>query len=392
MALSPAENLLELQFFVIAVSVPILLLSALVQQQAADRSGARQSQSHYRSVVEDQTDLICRLLPDGTCTFVNGAYCRYLGREATELVGRNSFMFIPPGDEHLSIDFLHRSRPSIRRRRASTRCPRPEAMSAGSSGSTAACSIRTAGCSSTRRSAGTLPSGSAPRRSTASWKRRRAWRKRCARPTGARTSSSRCSRHELRNPLAPIGTALEIMRRGPRPVTRRPWARDVIGRQMRQMTRLVDDLLDVSRITRGKIRLVKENVDLSEVVAQAVETSRPLIEARGQTLRVSVPPTPLKVYGDFVRLSQVVANLLNNAAKYTDPGGQLELSLHRTSNTRSSRSGMMASGSRRRCFRVSSTCSPRPTARRRLAGRARHRPHAGQPTGGVARRRGRGVE
>ena len=135
--------------------------------------------------------------------------------------------------------------------------------------------------------------------------------------------------HELRNPLAPIGMALETMRSGPVDGKLAEWARDLIGRQLRQMTRLVDDLLDVSRITRGKIRLERENVDLLDVVAQAVETSRPLVESRGHLLRVSVPSVPLIVYGDFIRLSQVVANLLNNAAKYTGPGGQVDLMLAR---------------------------------------------------------------
>ncbi len=131
--------------------------------------------------------------------------------------------------------------------------------------------------------------------------------------------------HELRNPLAPVRNAVEIMR------TRAPgdpelrWCRDVIERQVDQLTRLVDDLLDVSRITRGSIRLQLAPVDLATVVTGAVETSRPLIDARRHQLSVELPADPVRIEGDLARLTQVVANLLNNAAKYQEEGGQIRL-------------------------------------------------------------------
>jgi PAS domain S-box-containing protein len=136
--------------------------------------------------------------------------------------------------------------------------------------------------------------------------------------------------HELRNPLAPIRTALEIIRlRGGerREVLRQSW--DMVERQVEQLSRLVEDLLDVSRITRGKITLRHEPVEVAAVVQRAVETSRPVIEARRHHLEVHVPPEPLWVRGDATRLAQVLLNLLNNAAKYTDEGGRLELSVGR---------------------------------------------------------------
>ncbi|MCI0629758.1 MAG: PAS domain S-box protein [Phycisphaerales bacterium] len=132
--------------------------------------------------------------------------------------------------------------------------------------------------------------------------------------------------HELRNPLAPIGLAVEVLRRSPETGESLAWARDVISRQVAQLTRLVDDLLDVSRITRGKIRLSISPIDLGRVIAHAVETSRPLIVARHHELSIDVPNQPLPVQGDIVRLAQVVSNLLNNAAKYTDAGGRIALS------------------------------------------------------------------
>jgi CheY-like chemotaxis protein len=102
-------------------------------------------------------------------------------------------------------------------------------------------------------------------------------------------------------------------------------AREVVDRQVTLLARLVEELLDVSRISQGKIALKREPVDLARVVAHSVETSRPLIDARSQTLAVSIPATPVWLSADFARLSQVVANLLNNAAKYTGEGGRIEL-------------------------------------------------------------------
>jgi signal transduction histidine kinase/DNA-binding response OmpR family regulator len=135
--------------------------------------------------------------------------------------------------------------------------------------------------------------------------------------------------HELRNPLAPIRNAVQILRvRDPdQPELR--WARDVIDRQVAQLVRLVDDLLDVSRITQGKIRLLTEPVAVETIVSQAVETSRPLIDARKHHLTVTFSPDPLWVRGDAVRLAQVLTNLLNNAAKYTDEGGHIWLTVSR---------------------------------------------------------------
>jgi CheY-like chemotaxis protein len=103
-------------------------------------------------------------------------------------------------------------------------------------------------------------------------------------------------------------------------------AKAVIGRQTDQLVHLVDDLLDVSRITRGKVELHEERVTLSEIVTMALESSRPLIEERDHNLQISLPDTNTELYGDKVRLAQVLLNLLNNAAKYTNPGGKISLS------------------------------------------------------------------
>jgi PAS domain S-box-containing protein len=132
--------------------------------------------------------------------------------------------------------------------------------------------------------------------------------------------------HELRNPLAPIATALHLMRQRGAGVLERE--RAIVERQVRHLMRLVDDLLDVSRTTRGQLRLELAPVEVSAIVADAIEAAGPLVEERRQKLTVSVPRTGLVIDGDRGRLVQVVTNLLSNAAKYTPPGGHVTVSAH----------------------------------------------------------------
>jgi signal transduction histidine kinase len=131
--------------------------------------------------------------------------------------------------------------------------------------------------------------------------------------------------HELRNPLAPILNAVQLMRRKSLGDPQLVWSRDVIERQLAQLTRLVDDLLDVSRITRGKINLAREPVEIGGLVARAVETVQPLIVERGHQFTIDVPNEPIRVYGDPLRLTQALGNVLTNAAKYTERAGRISL-------------------------------------------------------------------
>jgi signal transduction histidine kinase len=134
--------------------------------------------------------------------------------------------------------------------------------------------------------------------------------------------------HELRNPLAPIRNSVSLLRlSGAAGPAGQVW--EMMDRQVDHMVRLVDDLMEVSRITRGKIELRKEMVDLAEVVAAAVETSRPLIDAARHQLTIELPPEALPVEADPVRLAQVFSNLLNNAVRYTDPGGRIGIAAKR---------------------------------------------------------------
>ena len=168
----------------------------------------------------------------------------------------------------------------------------------------------------------------------------------------------------------------------------------MMERQVQVMARLVDDLLDVSRITRGKIELRKEPVELRAVVARAVETARPLIEARGHDLTVDLPPETAARGGRPVRLAQVVANLLNNAAKYTEPGGRIRLTAG------AARAAKIVLRVRDTGIGIAPDMLPhvfdlfvqaRPPVEP-VAGRAGHRPDAGAAAGGDARRPGRGPQ
>ncbi len=133
--------------------------------------------------------------------------------------------------------------------------------------------------------------------------------------------------HELRNPLAPIRNAVEVIRMVAPPEPKLSWATDVTERQVGHLSRLIDELLDVARISQGKIELRAEPLDLLEAVAQGVETARPLIDSRRHVLTEKIPPGPIWLRGDSARLSQVISNLLNNAAKYTEEGGAIHLAV-----------------------------------------------------------------
>jgi PAS domain S-box-containing protein len=130
--------------------------------------------------------------------------------------------------------------------------------------------------------------------------------------------------HELRNPIAPLSNGLEIIRRSA-DRQKREETRDMMERQVRQLARLVDDLLDISRLTHNKLELRKAPISLWAVVQSAIDTARPQIEAAGHTLTITLPPTPVHLDGDLTRLAQVFWNLLNNSAKYTQPGGRISL-------------------------------------------------------------------
>jgi PAS domain S-box-containing protein len=139
--------------------------------------------------------------------------------------------------------------------------------------------------------------------------------------------------HELRNPLAPIRSGLQLMRKSGNDPATVGRVQDILDRQLDHLVHLVDDLLDVARITRGQVELKREWVDLGQVVAGAVEISRPLVDAARHQLALRLPPEPVRLYADPTRITQVISNLLNNAARYTPRGGSITLTAARDDGT-----------------------------------------------------------
>ena len=439
------------QAFLLAISVPLMLLAALVRQHAQVAASLRQSQAQYRSVVEDQTELICRFLADGTYTFVNDAYCRYFERSSPdELIGQKFWQFLPeaaqasdqgaprvdharssgeddraPGDGArrggalAPVDrprFLRRARPHHRIPGGRSRHHRTQTRRGGGQAE------REPGAPFVQHAPAAVAmfdrdmrylvysprwlkdynlgdqdlvgrshyevfpeiperwkeihrrclAGAVETEEVDSFVRAdgstdylhwevRPWhdargqiggvimfteliteRMRAEEEHRQLVAQKRVAEalqevdrrkdeflamlaHELRNPLAPIVLGAEMIRMSAPADESINWAREVIARQAAQLTRLVDDLLDVSRITLGKITLNLSVLDLGPVIAQAVESTQPLLADCGHELSLDLPDHPLPIRGDGARLTQIISNLLNNAAKFTDKGGRIAL-------------------------------------------------------------------
>jgi two-component system CheB/CheR fusion protein len=327
-AQSVADGLLELQLFLFVIAVPLLLLSALLQEQRRTAEELRASKDQYRTVGEDQTELICRFRPDGALTFVNGAFCRAMGRTAPELLGNFFWTFVPSEPRDAQTGLLAGLTPE------QPLLTWEHRLGAGGDSRWEQWRIR-----STFDGAGRVLDYQAVGRDIS--ERKRAEEEHAmlesqrAHADALREADRRKDEflamlaHELRNPLAPIAMAVEILRQVPSTDEHLGSARDIIGRQTAQLARLVDDLLDVARITSGSIQLRRETVDLAQIVGSTLEISRPLIVARRLQLDVDLPPGPLTVTGDSVRLAQLFSNLLNNAAKYSQPLGRIGIAVRR---------------------------------------------------------------
>ncbi|HVZ89654.1 MAG TPA: ATP-binding protein [Polyangia bacterium] len=322
----PCESLVELQVFLLAVSIPVLMMAALITQQRTTAVALADSRRQYRSVVEDQTEMICRFRPDGVYTFANRAYTDAFGLSPGDLADRTVWDLVPAG--------VHRTRGELAVISAARPLATREVQVVTRAGARAWQQWRDRGFFDDR---GAVVEYQAVGRDVTDRKlaedERRELEARRSVETALRDADRRKDEflamlgHELRNPLAPIGLALEILREAAPGSEEGAWAREAIGRQLGYMTRLLDDLLDISRITLGKIKVQLEPLDLRAVIANAVEATRPLIEASGHRLSVTVPDQPAVVHGDAVRLTQAVSNLMNNAAKYTEAGGHIEVAL-----------------------------------------------------------------
>jgi PAS domain S-box-containing protein len=326
---SPTENLLELQVFLLAVSFPLLLLAALFAQQRGTAAALIESRRQYRSVVEDQTEMICRFRPDGTYTFANRAYCEALWMESRQVLGSNIWSLAPEG--------IHRTPAELRVITPGSPIATREVMVSAQGSYPRWQQWRDRGFFD---KSGRIVEYQSVGRDITDRKKvedeRRELEARRSVEAALRDADRRKDEflamlgHELRNPLAPIGIALEILRHAAPGSQDAVWARESIGRQLGQMTRLLDDLLDISRITLGKIQLQLGPVDIGQVIANAVEAAGPFIDSFGHALTVRLPEHPVVIRGDAARLTQVIANLLNNAAKYSERGGRIEITVEAT--------------------------------------------------------------
>ena len=272
----------------------------------------RASEERYRVLVESQSEMLCRFRRDGRIVFVNGAYARARGTTAEALTGNNFWSFVPEAERpavEAMLDRLTPESPEVRienlfqtvdgerwilwTNRGLIFDPDGRLLEAQS-----------AGIDITRRKEMEQALKDSDRR---------------------KDEFLATLAHELRNPLAPIGNALEILKQAGDDPQILKTASGAIERQVSHLVRLVDDLLDVSRITRDKLELRKTRADLNSAIRHAVETCQPLAEAKRQVITVDLPVEPVHLDADPVRLAQIFNNLLNNACKYTGRGGRIGL-------------------------------------------------------------------
>lgn len=276
----------------------------------------RESEERYRAIVESQSEMICRFRRDGTILFANGAYARARGVLPEELVGQNLWEFVADADRPVVealLDRITAAAPEVRIENRFQSVDGERWMLWTNRG----LRFDAEGRLLEAQAAGIDIS------------RRRRMEEALKEANRRKDEFLATLAHELRNPLAPLRNGLELMRIASDDSATVAQARTMMERQLGQLVRLIDDLLDVSRISRGKIALRKEPVALAAVVQQALETSRPLLEAGRRELEVELPKEPLHVHADPTRLAQVFANLLNNAAKFTPERGHIRLTIAR---------------------------------------------------------------
>jgi PAS domain S-box-containing protein len=291
-------------------------LNETLEQRVKERTEAlRDSEERYRDLFENAGDLIQGATPDGRLLFVNRAWRTYLGYAEDETA-------------HLSLwDIVHRDhRESFlavcHRALAGESLERVECVFVARDGR----QIVVEGTVNCHYVEGRAVAMRGIFRDITERKR---MERELAEASRRKDEFLALLAHELRNPLAPIRNALQIVRLANHDTAAVLQASEMMERQVQHLVRLIDDLMDVSRITRGKIVLRKGVLDLAAVVQSALEISRPLIEEARHELTVVLPPEPLYVEADAVRLAQVVANLLNNATKYTESGGRIWLTAER---------------------------------------------------------------
>lgn len=307
---------------------------------AVEQSNASGTRNWLAAIVETSDDAIISKTLDGIITSWNSAAERMYGYTAEEAVGQSVTMLLPPERQKEEDDIL-------RRLRRGESLDHFETIRLTKDGRRLDVSLTV---SPVRDQNGKIVGASKSARDITAQKQSHRENKqlyealkdsenRYRRLAETLTAADRRKdeflatlAHELRNPLAPIRNSIQLLQMQGVKGSDLSVAHAIIDRQVMQMTRLVDDLMDVSRISQGRVRLRKEKIDLEEVVRTAIETARPVLEEARHELSVELPKLPILLDGDPVRLAQVIANLLNNAAKYTENGGSIRLSARRDGN------------------------------------------------------------
>lgn len=263
------------------------------------------------AIVESSHDAIISKTLDGIVTSWNGGAVRLFGYSADEAIGQPITLIIPP-------DRLSEEDVILQRLRSGERIEHYETVRRTKQGDLVEVSITV---SPVRDRKGRIVGASKVARDITERKQAEAMLRQSER---RKDEFLAVLSHELRNPLTPLLTAAQLLQ-GDKPAPDLKWLSGLIRRQVRHMAHLIEDLLDVSRIGAGKVSLNKQRIDLATVLQNAIEANHALIEKCGHTLDLVLPPDPVRINADPARVTQVFSNLLNNAAKYTDPGGRIEV-------------------------------------------------------------------
>jgi PAS domain S-box-containing protein len=297
--------------------------AVLVFRDVTERRRAEEVQARLAAIVESSQDAIVSKTLDGVIRTWNAGAERLFGHRAEEAVGRSITLIIPP-------DRLDEEKVILARLARGERIEHYETIRVARDGRRLDISLT---ISPIRDAEGRVIGASKIARDITERKAAEAALR--AALEALREADRRKDEfiallaHELRNPLAPLRNGLEVMRLASGDAQAVAKSRDIMDRQLSHMVRLIDDLLDVSRISRNKMELRRSRVLLADVVSSAVETARPALEAAGHELTVSLPPEPIHLDADLTRLAQVFGNLLNNSAKYTERGGHVWLTATR---------------------------------------------------------------
>jgi PAS domain S-box-containing protein len=295
----------------------------LVFRDVTERRRAEEAQARLAAIVESSQDAIISKTLAGVIRTWNAGAERLLGYKAEEAVGRSITLIVPP-------ELLDEERQILARLARGERIEHYETVRMAKGGRRINISLT---ISPIRDKQGSIIGASKIARDVTE---RKQAEEALHRAVEALKDADRRKdeflallAHELRNPLAPLRNGLQVMRLAAGNADLVAKSRDMMDRQLSHMVRLIDDLLDISRIGSNKMELRRSRVLLADVVSSAIETARPVLEAAGQEMTVSLPPEPIHLDADLTRLAQVIGNLLNNSAKYTEPGGHIWLTAQR---------------------------------------------------------------